>query len=46
MAVSPHQLGRRLAQVLLDRSKTPNMRHVNVTVPTKLIVRGKTAKPA
>ncbi|MBU0781254.1 MAG: LacI family DNA-binding transcriptional regulator [Alphaproteobacteria bacterium] len=45
MAVSPHQLGRRLAQVLLDRIKTPDMPHVTVTVPATLITRGTTGAP-
>jgi LacI family transcriptional regulator len=42
MAVSPHELGRKLAQVLLDRIHDPKMPMINVTVPAELRVRGTT----
>ena len=42
MAVSPNQLGRKLARVLLDRIHEPSMPIVSVTVPAQLMVRGTT----
>ena len=42
LAVSPSQLGRKLARVLIDRIKEPDMPTVTVTVPAKLVVRGTT----
>jgi LacI family transcriptional regulator len=42
LAVSPTQLGRKLARVLLDRIKEPEMPKITVTVPAKLVVRGTT----
>ena len=45
LAVSPRQLGRKLARVLLDRIKEPDMPVVTVTVPAQLVVRGSTGQP-
>lgn len=45
LAVSPRQLGRKLARVLLDRIKEPDMPVVTVTVPAQLMVRGTTGQP-
>lgn len=45
LAVSPRQLGRKLARVLLDRLKEPDMPVVTVTVPAQLMVRGTTGQP-
>ena len=45
MAVSPTQLGRKLARVLLDRIREPAMPRVTVTVPANLVVR-ETTGPA
>jgi len=42
LAVSPHQLGRKLARVLLDRINDPSLPFANVTVPAQLVVRGTT----
>lgn len=45
LAVAPQQLGRRLARVLVDRIREPQMPPVNVLVPAKLIVRQTTGAP-
>jgi LacI family transcriptional regulator len=45
LAISPNQLGRRLASVLLDRIREPEMPAVNVKVPAQLVVRA-TSGPA
>ena len=42
LAISPNQLGRRLASVLLDRIREPEMPAVNVKVPAQLVVRATT----
>jgi len=44
LGISPTQLGRRLAQVLIDRINEPDMPPVKVTVPANLIIR-ETAGP-
>lgn len=45
MAVRPQMLGRRLARVLLDRIKDPEMPSTVVEVTAELIVRGTTGAP-
>lgn len=45
MAVRPQKLGRRLARVLLDRIKDPDMPSTLVEVTAELIVRGTTGAP-
>lgn len=45
MAVSPYQLGRRLALVLLDRLREPGMPVSISEVSAELIVRETTAAP-
>jgi DNA-binding LacI/PurR family transcriptional regulator len=45
LAVSPTQLGRRLARVLLDRIRDPQMPPATVTVPTQLVIRETTGAP-
>lgn len=45
LAVSPGQLGRRLARVLIDRIREPEMPPVTVLVPAQLIVRQTTSTP-
>jgi DNA-binding LacI/PurR family transcriptional regulator len=42
LAVSPGQLGRRLARVLIDRFREPDLPAVTVTVPAPLVVRSTT----
>lgn len=42
MGVSPHQLGRKLAQVLLDRIRAPDMPVTTTEVSADLVVRGTT----
>ena len=42
MAVSPYLLGQRLARVLLERIRTPDLPTVSSTVSAELIVRGTT----
>jgi LacI family transcriptional regulator len=46
MAVSPHRLGRKLASVLLDRIRDPDMPVTVSEVSAELIVRGTTGAPA
>lgn len=38
LAISPNQLGRRLASALLDRIREPEMPAVHVKVPAQLVV--------
>lgn len=45
MAVSPYQLGRRLARVMLDRLRDPGMPIVVSEVPAELIIRETTGAP-
>lgn len=45
MAVCPQKLGRKLAQVLLDRIKDPDMPSTVVEVTAELVVRGTTGAP-
>ncbi len=45
VAVNPYELGRKLARVLLDRIREPDMPVVTVLVPTKLVVRESTGSP-
>ena len=42
MGVSPHQLGRKLAQVLLDRIRSPDMPVTTTEVSADLVARGTT----
>lgn len=42
LAVSPEQLGRKLARVLIERIREPDTPRAIVTVPAQLIVRGST----
>ena len=44
MGVSPHQLGRKLAQVLLDRIRVPDMPVTTTEVSADLVVRGTTGR--
>ena len=45
MAVSPYQLGRRLARVMLDRIRDPSMPAVVSEVPAELVIRETTGAP-
>ena len=45
MAVSPHKLGRKLAQVLLDRIRDPDMPVIVSEISAELVVRGTTGAP-
>jgi len=40
MAISPYQLGRKLAQVMLDRLRNPDMPVTVSEVSAKLVIRG------
>ena len=44
MGVSPHKLGRKLAQVLLDRIRSPDMPITTTEVSADLVVRGTTGR--
>ena len=46
MAVSPYQLGRRLARVVLDRIREPDLPITVSNVPARLVVRESTGAPA
>lgn len=45
MAVSPYELGRKLARVIIDRIRNPGMPVATTLVPAKLIVRETTGEP-
>ena len=46
MAISPVQLGRRLAQTLLDRIQHPQQPQVIINTRAELVVRGTTGRPS
>lgn len=45
MAISPYDLGRKLARVVVDRIKEPDMPAALSLVPARLVVRGTTVPP-
>lgn len=42
MAVLPRKLGQKLAQVLIERIRDPDMPQMTITIPAQLVVRGTT----
>lgn len=46
LAVSPYELGRKLARILLERMNEPNMPPTTTLVPAKLVERETTGAPA
>ena len=46
MAISPYDLGRKIARVVLDRLNEPDMPVATTLVPAELVIRETTAKPA
>ena len=45
LSISPLQLGRKLARVLLERIKEPEMPTASITVPAQLVIRETTGAP-
>jgi len=45
MAISPYQMGRKLASALLDRLREPDAPHSTTLFPANLVVRGTTGPP-